>query len=72
LPSTTPLNETHPLMQTGQAGDLYMYTATGDFRIPRGKPWYRTTLWLCTASRADTGGQALWAQVLLGDTIGGL
>lgn len=68
VPSSTPLADTS-LMQTGQVGDLYMYSqeeevgTTGTYNVS-------TTLWLCIAPPAD-GGQAVWAPVQLGDLVGG-
>jgi hypothetical protein len=68
VPSSTPLADS-PLMQTGQVGDLYLFSqeyevgTTGTYHIS-------TILWLCIAPPAD-GGPAVWAQVQLGDLIGG-
>ena len=71
VPSTTPLDDNNPLIQTGQPGDLYLYLETRNFPVRAGLPQSRAILWLCTASQAETGNQALWAQVVLGDTVGG-
>jgi hypothetical protein len=69
VPSTTPLDQTK-LMESGQPGDLYLFSVskevgtTGTFDIA-------TMLWLCIAPAAGAGTQAMWAQVQLGDTVGG-
>ncbi len=63
VPSPTPLDRT-PLMKTGQVGDLYLFSVSQE----AGKAG--TTLWLCVAP-AGPGSDAAWAQLALGDTIGG-
>jgi hypothetical protein len=69
VPSNVPLDEKSPLMQSGKVGDLYLFSVaqevgtTGTFDV-------NTMLWLCIAPAAG-GVRALWAQVQLGDTVGG-
>jgi hypothetical protein len=70
VPSSVPIEETS-LMQTGQVGDLYLYSTSyqpGD----SGTYNYNTILWLCLSPAwQHNDNQAVWAPVQLGDTIGG-
>jgi hypothetical protein len=68
VPSSTPLQDS-PLMTTGQVGDLYLFSVAQEVGTT-GTYDYMTILWLCIAP-ALPGSQAMWAQVQLGDTIGG-
>ena len=69
VPSTTPLLES-PLMQTGQVGDLYLYSVAQEVGTS-GTYDYQTILWLCIEPNDVPGGTAAWAQVQLGDVVGG-
>jgi len=68
VPSSVPLADSQ-LMQTGQVGDLYLFSVAQEVGTS-GTYDYTTILWLCIAP-AVPGGQAMWAQVQLGDTAGG-
>lgn len=68
VPSSIPLTDS-PLMQTGQVGDLYLYSQEHEVGTT-GTYHYSTMLWLCIAPTVP-GGQAMWAQVQLGDLTGG-
>jgi hypothetical protein len=69
IPSDSPLDANNPLMQTGQTGQLYLYSHT-EYFLGTDESNTKTILWLCVAP-APAGGQATWAQVQLGDLIGG-
>jgi hypothetical protein len=71
VPSATPLAETQnpSLLETGQVGDLYLFSVGGEVGTT-GTYNYTTILWLCIAPPVP-GSQAVWAQVPLGDTVGG-
>jgi hypothetical protein len=68
VPSATPLADS-PLMETGRVGDLYLYSQAQEVGTS-GTYHYSTSLWLCIAPSVP-GGQAMWAQVQLGDLVGG-
>jgi hypothetical protein len=73
IPSSTPLTET-ALMQTGQPGDLYLFSAEHEVdsgAAGTGTESFTTSLWLCIWPKTGPGEEALWAQVQLGDTVGG-
>ena len=70
VPSSTPLEQT-PLMQTGQVGDLYLFSGLEE--VGTSGTYDLTTilwLWIYPAS-GQLGSQAMWASVQLGDTVGG-
>jgi hypothetical protein len=69
IPSAVPLEDNDTLMQSGHTGDLYLYSVAEEVGTT-GTYNYSTILWLCIAP-APAGGQAMWAQVSLGDTVGG-
>jgi hypothetical protein len=69
IPSATPLEDSPTLMQGGQPGDLYLFSVAQEVGTT-GTYDYTTILWLCIAPAVERG-QALWAQVPLGDTVGG-
>jgi hypothetical protein len=69
IPSAIPLEDNETLMQSGHTGDLYLYSVAEEVGTT-GTYHYSTILWLCIAP-APAGGQAMWAQVSLGDTVGG-
>lgn len=69
IPSAIPLEDNDTLMQSGHTGDLYLYSVAEEVGTT-GTYHYTTILWLCIAP-APQGGQAMWAQVALGDTVGG-
>jgi hypothetical protein len=69
VPSSTPLEDTS-LMQTGQVGDLYLFSVAQEVGTS-GTYDYNTILWLCIAPVVSAGEQAVWAPVQLGDTVGG-
>jgi hypothetical protein len=69
IPSAIPLEDNDTLMQSGHTGDLYLYSVAEEVGTT-GTYHYTTVLWLCIAP-APAGGQAMWAQVSLGDTVGG-
>jgi hypothetical protein len=71
VPSSVPMDEDNPLMQTGQVGDLYLYTEATEVGTT-GTYHFNTILWLCVSPAwQHEGDPAVWAQVQLGDTIGG-
>ena len=55
-------------METGQVGDLYLWSVSQEVGTT-GTYDYTTILWLCLAPAGL--GDATWAQISLGDTIGG-
>jgi hypothetical protein len=70
VPSSTPIEQTS-LMQTGQVGDLYLFSVATEVGTT-GTYQFNTILWLCVSPAwQHIDNQALWAQVQLGDTIGG-
>ena len=69
VPSSTRLEDNSSLLNNGQVGDLYLYSQAQEVGTT-GTYDYTTILWLCIAPKVPNG-QALWAQVQLGDTIGG-
>jgi len=69
IPSAIPLEDNETLMQSGHTGDLYLYSVAEEVGTT-GTYHYTTILWLCIAP-APPLGQAMWAQVALGDTVGG-
>jgi hypothetical protein len=69
IPSAIPLEDNDTLLQSGHTGDLYLYSVAEEVGTT-GTYHYTTVLWLCIAP-APPGGQAMWAQVSLGDTVGG-
>jgi hypothetical protein len=68
MPSSIPLGENTSLLDTGQVGDLYLYSR--EIGLPHENLAQITILWLCIKP-AVAGGQALWAQVQLAGTFGG-
>jgi hypothetical protein len=69
VPSSTRLEDNSSLLNNGQVGDLYLYSQAQEVGTT-GTYDYTTILWLCIAPKVPNG-QALWAQVQLGDTFGG-
>jgi hypothetical protein len=70
VPSAVPIEET-PLMQTGQVGDLYLFSVAQDVGTS-GTYDFNTILWLCVSPGwQHISGQAVWAPIQLGETIGG-
>lgn len=70
VPSSVPIEETS-LMQTGQVGDLYLFSVAQEVGTT-GTSHFNTILWLCLSSASQhEDSQAVWAQIQLGDSIGG-
>ena len=69
VPSSTPLENTM-LLQNGQVGDLYFYSVAQEVGTS-GTFDFTSILWLCLMPALSAGSQAVWAQIQLGDTIGG-
>lgn len=69
VPSSTPLQENQSLLNSGQVGELCLYSV-GQELGKTGTSRYTTILWLCIAPAAPRK-QSVWAQVQLGDTFGG-
>ena len=70
VPSSTPIEDTS-LFQTGQVGDLYLFSVAEEVGTS-GTFDFNTILWLCVSPAAQhLDNQAVWAPVQLGDTVGG-
>lgn len=69
IPSSVPLENNPALMQNGKVGDLYFFSVAQEVGTS-GTFDYTSILWLCIAP-ASPPAQAVWAQIQLGDTIGG-
>jgi hypothetical protein len=71
VPSSIPLEQTN-LLETGQVGDLYMYSDAHEVgSVDSETLSYNTLLWLCVIPKQTSGSQAVWVQVAFGDSVGG-